>query len=162
MTETDLRALTKLELVALARARDLATSGTKAALIERLEAAPEPETAPPAPSREQRRQALADHLLDDAAQLRAQMFAATTEVKAMSVADGHGASSVEIVEIQREQPTFTDQRTIAATIALVVTTAAELGGSSAAGGGLVDELAQQRAARRLAASAPVPDSRRQG
>lgn len=160
MTETGLADRTKLELVALARARGIAVSGTKAALVERLEASPEPAEEDTGPSREQLRQALADHLLADAAQLRTQMFAPTTELKAMSVADGHGASSIEIAQVDREQPTFTDQRTIAATIALVVATAAELGGSSAAGGGLVDELEKQRAARRSAAAAALTDSRR--
>lgn len=68
---------------------------------------------------ERRRIDLAVGLMDDVHRLRDQLFAPCVERKAMIVS--HGAevgSGVEIVDIDRDQPTFRDQQTILTAVAI--------------------------------------------
>lgn len=107
------------------------------------------------PTPAERKQALADGLLDDAVRLRGQMFAPTIEKKAVKLAGGeHSADQVEIVEIERDEPTFTEKKLLAQTISIVLDKALELGGNAATGeGGVLDEVSKARAARRESAAA---------
>jgi transposase-like protein len=64
---------------------------------------------------------LASDLLDDAQRLRTQLFAATVERKALVVPQGAGAGSVvEIVDVELDQPHYSDQRQIMTSIAIAV------------------------------------------
>lgn len=60
---------------------------------------------------------LAARLIEDAEQVRRQLFAPTVERKVVTVSGGrHGESRVEIVDVQLPQPTFADQRNIMLTL----------------------------------------------
>ena len=51
--------------------------------------------------------------MDDADRLRRQLFAPCVEKRAMTVSDGQAVGShVEVVEIERDQPTFAEQAKI--------------------------------------------------
>lgn len=64
---------------------------------------------------------LKSDLADDAARLRQQLFAPCVEQKAMTVALGRGqGSTVEIVEIHRDQPTFSEQARIMTAVGIAV------------------------------------------
>lgn len=70
---------------------------------------------------EQRRLDLAESLMADAERLRLQLFAPCVERKAMIVSLGREAGSeIQVVNIDRDQPTFRDQQTIATTLAIAV------------------------------------------
>lgn len=102
----------------------------------------------------ERKAQLAVDLLGDVERLRLQMFAPTTERRAMVVSDGEGLGShVELVDIEREQPTFAEQKTLVTTIAVAVDKLVELdAGSEEEPADGIDELAERRAADRGAAS----------
>lgn len=68
-----------------------------------------------------RKARLASDLLDDAQALRAQLFAPAVERKAMVVSHGKDiGSSVEVVDIERDQPTFAEQTRIMTSIAIAI------------------------------------------
>lgn len=70
---------------------------------------------------EERKARLAAALMDDIERVRKQLWAPTVERKAMTVNHGNNlGSSVEIVDIDRDQPTFADQRQIMTTLAIAV------------------------------------------
>ena len=72
-------------------------------------------------SLEQRRTKLASDLMDDADRLRRQLFAPCVERKAVTVSDGHMTGShVEIVDIDRTQPTFAEQAKIMVSLGIAV------------------------------------------
>jgi hypothetical protein len=108
----------------------------------------------------QRRIELGRGLLDDAEQLRAQLFAPCVERRAIPVSDGPAIGGhVEIVDVERDRPTFADQKVIAQTIALVLDTSAELLAEEAtAGGGVLHDLGAERAARRRSATSSAATS----
>jgi hypothetical protein len=69
----------------------------------------------------ERKAQLASAILDDVEKLRQQLFASTVERKPMVVSDGqHAGSHVEIVDVDLDQPTFTDQKAIMTSIAIGV------------------------------------------
>jgi hypothetical protein len=69
----------------------------------------------------ERKAKLAEDLLDDAQRLRAQLFSACVERKAMTVSDGAAfGSHVEVVDIKLTHPPFSDQRQIMTSIAIAV------------------------------------------
>lgn len=61
---------------------------------------------------------LARDLLHDVQRLRAQLFAPCVERKAMVVGDARSGSHVEIVDVDRDQPTFGDQKQIITAVAI--------------------------------------------
>lgn len=61
---------------------------------------------------------LARDLLGDVQRLRQQMFAPCVERKAVTVGTGRGESEVEIVDIDRDQPTFAEQTRIMTAVAI--------------------------------------------
>jgi len=72
-------------------------------------------------SLEARRARLASDLMDDADRLRRQLFAPCTEKRAMTVSDGQlNGSHVEVVEIERAQPTFAEQSKIMVSLGIAV------------------------------------------
>lgn len=114
------------------------------------------------PTVAERKKELADRLLGDVERLRGQMFSPVTETRAMVVSDGMTGSHVELVDIERDEPTFAEKKLLAQTIAIVLDKALELGGNAATNeGGVIDELAKKRETRRgAAAKAPAAASRR--
>lgn len=69
----------------------------------------------------ERKTQLASDLLDDAQALRAQLFAPCVERKAMSVSDGKDSGShVEIIDIERDKPTFSEQVRVLTATAIAV------------------------------------------
>lgn len=97
---------------------------------------------------------LGEGLLADAARLRGQMFAPTVERKAMVTGQGEGYSSVEVVDIDRDEPTFAEKKAIAQTITILTDKAVELLGADddVAEGGILHDLGAEREARRGAAA----------
>ena len=72
-------------------------------------------------SLEVRRARLASSLMDDADRLRRQLFAPCVEKRAMTVSDGQlRGSHVEVVEIERDQPTFAEQAKIMVSLGIAV------------------------------------------
>lgn len=70
---------------------------------------------------EAKRQKLAFDLFDDIEQLRAELFAPCVEKRAMTVSRGrHEGSEVEVVEIQLDRPTFSEQKAIITSVAIAV------------------------------------------
>lgn len=64
---------------------------------------------------------IAEGLVDDIARLRGQLFAPCTERKVVTIAGSVKEKGTwEIVDIDRDQPTFTDQRAIMTTLAIAV------------------------------------------
>lgn len=124
---------------------------------------PAKKAAPSVPTLAERKKALADNLLADVERLRGQMFAPVVEQKAMVVSDGAmDGSHIEVVEIERDEPTFAEKKLLASTIAIVLDKALELGGNAATNeGGVIDELAKKRESRRSAA-AKAPAAARRG
>lgn len=72
-------------------------------------------------SMEQRKLNLAAGLMDDIERLRAQLWAPCVERKAMVVAQGLNAgSAIEVAEVEHDQPTFGDQKSIMTSLAIAV------------------------------------------
>jgi len=72
-------------------------------------------------SLEARRARLASELMEDADRLRRQLFAPCVEKRAMTVSDGQAVGShVEVVEIERDQPTFAEQAKIMVSLGIAV------------------------------------------
>jgi hypothetical protein len=127
---------------------------------------------PVEPTFAEKKKALAADLLVDAAVLRTQLFAPCVEVKAMVVSDGgskdfNEGSHVEIVNLERTEPTFAEKKYLAGAIAILVDKALELQGNATAEGTVVDELKAQRdkrrgTARRGADAGPAPAAGRRG
>lgn len=69
---------------------------------------------------EERRTSLAHGLLDDIARLRAELFAPCVERKPLVVSDGPLGSHVEVVDVERTQPTFAEQARIMTSIGIAV------------------------------------------
>lgn len=70
---------------------------------------------------EARKAQLALDLMDDIQQIRAQLFAPCVERKAMVVSDGAQLGShVEVIDVERDQPSFGDQKAIMTTLAIAV------------------------------------------
>lgn len=70
---------------------------------------------------ERRRSDLAVDLMDDVERLRRQLFAPCVERKAVVVSEGRDmGSTVEVVDIKRDQPTFRDQQTILTSAAIAI------------------------------------------
>lgn len=68
-----------------------------------------------------RKARLAADLLDDLERLRLQLFEPCVERKAMAISGGmHEPGRVEIVDIDRDQPTFVEQKQIMTTLAIGV------------------------------------------
>lgn len=69
----------------------------------------------------QRRAELAAGLMDDIDRLRGQLFAPCVERKAVVLNQGgFQGQAVEVVDVQREQPTFGDQKAIMTSLAIAV------------------------------------------
>lgn len=106
-----------------------------------------------------RRAELAENLMDDVERLRLQLFAPCVERKAVVLSGGlHDRGAVEVVDIDRTQPTFGDQKAIMTTLAIAVDKLQVLTGEAtervditgdvrARASELVDELARRRAAK---------------
>jgi len=101
-----------------------------------------------------RKTAMSEQLLASADRLHGQLFAPTVQRKAVKVSDGPMMGDrVEIVNIELDEPTFSDKRTIASTIHILVDKALELAGNTATNkGGVLDELAAAREKRRAAST----------
>ena len=63
---------------------------------------------------------LAGQLLDDVMRLRAQLFAPCTDLSARSVGVGEGVQRIEVAEVHRPAPSFTDQKQIMIGIGIAV------------------------------------------
>lgn len=90
--------------------------GLKSYSIEKTAAAIEASRA----ALEVRKLALAEGLLDDAAWLRGQLRQACVEKVVKTVGTGRGESVTEIVDVDRDEPTFSDKKAIMTTIAIAV------------------------------------------
>ncbi len=86
-----------------------ADSKTAAATKERLE------------RMEERKQTLAEGLMDDIAQLRERMFAPCTERKIVTIAGSVKEQGTwQVAEVDRDEPTFAEQKSLMTTIAIAV------------------------------------------
>lgn len=95
------------------------TPEQRSELAERFRTKTAAATEARARSLEQRRLDLAAALMGDVERLRLQLFAPCVERKAVVVPAGqHLGSDVEIVDIERAQPTFRDQQTIFTSVAI--------------------------------------------
>lgn len=101
----------------------------------------------------ERRQALAIGLMDDIERLRTQLWEPCVEKKPMVVSDGgESGSHVEVVEVERDQPTFADQKAIMTTLAIAVDKVQLLTGEATARTeqiGLDRPVAEERVAKLL-------------
>lgn len=97
------------------------TPEQRAEMAERFQTKTAAATRAHAQTMEQRRAALASDLMDDVQKIRTQLFAPCVERKAMIVSQGkEQGSEVEVVDIERERPTFGDQQRIMTTLAIAV------------------------------------------
>lgn len=107
---------------------------------------------------DQRRVSLAERLMDEAELLTDQMFAPCVERRVVTLSGGlHNEGSWEIVDVERPQPTFADQKLIATTRAIDIdkvqvltgeaTERVEVRDARARATELVDELARRRASK---------------
>lgn len=103
---------------------------------------------------EQRRIDLAHGLLDDIARLRGQLFAPTVKREAFNVSLGHNAGqTVEIHDIELDQPTFADKKALLWSIGVAVDKVQILSGAATqrteilgAAGASIDDEVQRLAA----------------
>lgn len=97
------------------------TPEQRAQMAERFQSKTSAATEAHALSLEQRRLALAGGLMDDADQLRAQLFAPCVERKVVTLSGGKDApASAEVVDVELDQPTFRGQQSIMTTLAIAV------------------------------------------
>lgn len=111
---------------------------------------------------EQRRLDLALGLFDDIARLRSQLFAPCTLRKPMAVSDGREVGShIEIVDVELDQPTFSEQTRIMTSIGIAVDKAQLLTGQATArietsgGASIDDEVAALAAELELTGVGPA-------
>lgn len=106
------------------------------------------------PSLADRKKLMSEQMLASADRLHGQLFAPTVQRKAVKVSDGAMmGDSVTIVDIELNEPTFSDKRTIVFTVGVLVDKALELAGNTATNkGGVLDELAAAREKRRAAST----------
>lgn len=110
------------------------------------------------------RTGLADALLADADRLRLQLFAPVVVRKPMTVSDGdaHG-SHIEIIDVELEEPTFSDKKLIVQAIGIAVDKLTRLDpvvGEEEAAPDAIDQVAQQRQKRRSSTAAVGERARR--